>query len=377
VPDRVAPGRGLRLFMTADAVGGVWTYALDLARGLARHGVETTLAVLGPDPGVDQRAEADGVPGLRLLRTGLPLDWTAEEPRAVEEAGAAVAALAAEARADIVHLNSPALAAGAAFSAPVVAVCHSCVATWWRSVRSGPLPPSFAWRTDLVRNGYAVADALVAPTLAFAALIAKTYSLPRPPLAVPNGRRPMDAPRPVDGAAFAFTAGRLWDEGKNLAALDRAAARLSAPVLAAGPLHGPHGAGIRLEHVRALGRLSAAEIARHLAAAPVFVSMARYEPFGLAVLEAAQMGAPLVLSDIPTFRELWDGAAVFVPLDDDAALAATLQDLLDHPVARRRLGAAARERSGLYSVDAMVAGMLDLYHALRPPVAAHSQGAAA
>src|SRR5215213_5324757 len=228
--------------MTADAVGGVWTYTLDLARGLARHGVETTLAVLGPDPGVDQRAEADGVPGLRLLRTGLPLDWTAEEPCAVEEAGAAVAALAAEARADIVHLNSPALAAGAVFSTPIVAVCHSCVATWWRSVRSGPLPPSFAWRTDLVRKGYEAAHALVAPTAAFAALTARTYGLPRPPLVVHNGRRPLDAaPCPVDGATFVFTAGRLWDGGKNLAALDRAAARLAAPVLAAGPLHGPHG----------------------------------------------------------------------------------------------------------------------------------------
>ena len=39
-----------RLLMTADAVGGVWTYALDLAAGLAPFGVETTLAVLGPAP---------------------------------------------------------------------------------------------------------------------------------------------------------------------------------------------------------------------------------------------------------------------------------------------------------------------------------------
>jgi hypothetical protein len=35
------------------------------------------------------------------------------------------------------------------------------------------------------------------------------------------------------------------------------------------------------------------------------------EPFGLAVLEAAQAGCPLVLSDLPGFRELWDGAALF------------------------------------------------------------------
>ena len=49
-----------------------------------------------------------------------------------------------------------------------------------------------------------------------------------------------------------------------------------------------------------------------MARTAVFVSPALYEPFGLAVLEAAQAGCALVLSDIPTFRELWDGVALFV-----------------------------------------------------------------
>ena len=39
--------RPLRLVLTTDAVGGVWTYATDLARGLSARGVEVTLAVLG------------------------------------------------------------------------------------------------------------------------------------------------------------------------------------------------------------------------------------------------------------------------------------------------------------------------------------------
>ena len=34
------------------------------------------------------------------------------------------------------------------------------------------------------------------------------------------------------------------------------------------------------------------------------------------MLEAASAGCPLILGDIPTFRELWDGAAVFVAPDD-------------------------------------------------------------
>ncbi len=334
-----------RVLLTADAVGGVWTYALGLAGGLAAHGAGTTLAVLGPAPAADQAEAARAVPGLRLLPTGLPLDWLAETPEQVEAAGAALAATAAETGADVVHLHSPALAGGARFPAPVVASCHSCVGTWWEAVREGPPPPDFAWRTRLVARGCAAADALVAPTAAFAAATARFYGLAEPPAVVHNGRRP--SPVAAGGPApFAFTAGRLWDEGKNLRALDRAAARLagSVPVLAAGPTESPGGGGARiaLDHVQTLGRLGEGEVARRLAERPVFVSTALYEPFGLAVLEAAQAGCALVLSDIPTFRELWDGAAEFVPADDDRALAAAIGWAAGAPGHRARLGAAAR-----------------------------------
>ena len=66
-----------RILMTADAVGGVWTYAVGLAAGLAERGVETVLAVLGPQPGTEQRAAAASVPGLVLQSLPLPLDWLA------------------------------------------------------------------------------------------------------------------------------------------------------------------------------------------------------------------------------------------------------------------------------------------------------------
>ena len=106
---------------------------------------------------------------------------------------------------------------------------------------------------------------------------------------------------------FAFTAGRLWDEGKNIATLDRAAACLGIPFQAAGPLVGPNGQRVALAHLHPLGAIDERTLADYLSARPVFVSAARYEPFGLAVLEAALAGCPLVLADIPTFRELWDG----------------------------------------------------------------------
>jgi glycosyltransferase involved in cell wall biosynthesis len=362
----VTPGQKLQLFMTADAVGGVWQYALDLAHGLVDHGVETTLAVLGPSPDADQVAAAGAVPGLRLVATELPLDWTAATPDEVKSAGAALVALADESSPDIVHLNSAALAAGTRFRAPVVVGCHSCVATWWEAVRRGPVPDDFLWRARLVQQGYRAADALIAPTAAFAGVTQRTYGLRHAPHVVHNGRslvthRPN---RPALCASFAFTAGRLWDEGKNLTVLDRAAGRLSVPVVAAGPLAGPNGARIAFQHLKTVGRLGESEVAGWLKATPVFVSTALYEPFGLAVLEAAQAGCPLVLSDIPSFRELWDGAAVFVPPDDDRAVAAAVERIIRDANARTRLEDAACERARDYSVEAMAAGVFAIYRSL-------------
>ncbi|MBJ6123971.1 glycosyltransferase family 4 protein [Microvirga splendida] len=354
---------GLHILMTADAVGGGWQYALDLAGGLRPHGVKTTIAVLGPAPSADQQATAE-VAGAELIATGLPLDWTASHQGQVNEAGQAIASLAAQIRPGLVHLNSPALAAHARFSVPVIAACHSCVATWWQAVKGGPLPEDFKWRTDLVRRGYASADGLLAPTRAFAQATAEAYGLERAPLVVRNGRRAVQHPTHARSDLFAFTAGRLWDEGKNFSAIDRMAAHLSIPVLAAGPLQGPNGAQVEARFAKSLGRLSDKEIARHLGEQPIFVSAARYEPFGLAVLEAAQAACALVLSDIPTFRELWEGAALFVDPDDDRQIAEAIERLVRDADARDALGRAARKRADTYSVEAMSMGVLRTYESV-------------
>jgi glycosyltransferase involved in cell wall biosynthesis len=350
--------------MTADAVGGVWTYALDLAAGLARTGVETTLVVIGPSPSADQVAQAHAVPRLTLIDTCLPLDWMASEPAEILEVGAAVRGLARGRGVDLIHLNSPALASGGGFSAPVLGACHSCLATWWSSVKDGPMPPDFRWRTQSLWQGMLACDALVAPTAAFAQATALTYELPRP-FVVPNGRKAA-AVTAARRERMIFTSGRLWDEGKNIRTLDAAAARLEVPLHAAGPLQGPSGGPVVLRHAQALGRLAADDVAAWLARAPIYASAALYEPFGLGVLEAAQAGCALVLSDIPTFRELWDGAAVFADPDDPGAFAAIFDELLADPARTEQLAAQARARASRYSVAAMSAGVLRVYQHLRP-----------
>lgn len=354
--------------MTADAVGGVWTFALDLAAGLARHGVATSLVTLGPPPDAAQRAAAAMIPGLGLRCTGLPLDWTAADARQLAAVAPTLAALARSEGVELLHLHAPSLAADLRAPVPVIASCHSCVTTWWRAVHGAalPLPPYLAWRSALTRRGALEADLLVAPTEAFAAAFTRAYALPSSPRVVRNGRRDLGAPDRAED--IVLTAGRLWDAGKNVAALDRAAALLPVPVLAAGPARGPGNASFEPRSLRLLGSLPEAALRALMARGPVFVSPARYEPFGLAVLEAAQAGCALVLSDIPSFRELWDGAARFVPADDEGeTLAAEIRALLQDREQRAALRAAARERSRRYGVEAMAAGMLRLYAEVLAP----------
>lgn len=363
----------LKLLMTCDAVGGVWTYVLDLAAGLSALGIDCVLAVLGPEPRAEQCAAAEAVPGLVVERIDRPLDWTAADRSEVEAAQAAIEAAIRRHGPDVVQVNSAALAAGLEGLAPLVVACHSCVATWWEAVKGGPLPHDFQWRKAMAAEGLAAADAVVAPSAAFARMTASVYGLEDRPITVHNGRRTANPrkTRPRLAPGFVFTAGRLWDDGKDAATLDRAAALIEGPVVAAGALAGPNGTKVRFANLRCIGQVPDAMIAGWLSGAPVFVSMARYEPFGLVVLEAAQAGCPLILGDTPVFRELWDGAAAFVPCGDEHRLAGIVNAILRDPAGRARLGAAARMRASRYAADRMAREMASIYRTLasglRPP----------
>jgi Glycosyltransferase Family 4/Glycosyl transferases group 1 len=363
---REARDDGSNLILIAtEAAGGTFQYSLDLARGLARLGHDTLLALTGPAASSEQIKAATGVPRLRLVDTGMEIDWSEEE--SLVEAAQAIAALAAEAEADVVQLNMPVLAGLADFGRPVVAILHSCVATWWEAVQGTELPDDFASRTELVAQGLRAADIVVTPTAAFGDSVKRRYRLEDSPRTVHHGRSPLAVPSgaPHD---FIFTAGRLWDEGKNLGMLDAAAGRIGVPVRAAGPLAGPNGAPVMFDNIHCLGTLDDEELGRWLSARPVFVSAALYEPFGLAVLEAASAGCALVLADIPTFRELWDEVAIFVDPRDERGFARAIGDLVGDDFERAVLGRAAKERAARYTPDAMAAQMASLYRELLPAV---------
>lgn len=350
-----------RLLMTTDTVGGVWRYVVTLASALAHRSWEVRLAVMGPPPDERQREEAERLEGVSILAADLPLDWAGAGRSDMEAAGAALADIARRENCDVVHLNTPLLAAATRWSMPVIGVMHGCISTWWNKARAGELDSALAWHREMTLEGLAACDRLIAPSLAFADDLARTYGIDRPIEVVYNGSSLHLPSGSESDDPFVFTAGRLWDEVKNTPVLDAVAARLEVPFLAAGSNHGPQGQHEEAGHLRLLGHISEESIKAHLARRPVFVSAALFEPFGLAVLEAAQAGCPLVLSDIPTFRELWGGVATFVdPQDVDGFIEAT-EALLRDAELRQRLGSAARYRAMDYSLKAMTDAMIGHY----------------
>jgi glycosyltransferase involved in cell wall biosynthesis len=348
-----------RVLMTADAVGGVWQYALELGRGLREAGVEVVLAVMGPGPDQGQVSAAARA-GLELHAAPFRLEWMDDPWEEVAAAGHWLLDLERRRGCDLVHLNGYAHGA-LPFAGPRLVAGHSCVLSWWQAVRGAPAPASWERYRREVRAGLAGADQVIAPSRSMLAALREQYG-PLRGQVIYNGR-PAEVFLPRPKSSLVLSAGRLWDEGKNVRILARVAERLPWPVAIAGS----PGAGNEGGLATWLGPLPPERLARLMAEAAIYVSPARYEPFGLAVLEAALSGCALVLSDIPSLRELWRGAALFVPCDDEDALAAALLRLMSQPALREEWARRARRRALRYSARRMVKGHLAVYRALVQP----------
>jgi glycosyltransferase involved in cell wall biosynthesis len=348
--------------MTADTIGGVWTFALDLCQALGSGGTDVTLVTMGRLPDAEQRAEAARNRRLSLVCTDYRLEWMDDCARDVAASQEFVLRLAQALRPDLVHANTYCHAA-LPYGVPVLLTAHSCVSTWWRACKETPIPAAYRTYSSWVAEAVARADLLVAPTRAFLQAFQSIHGRAKAQRVIRNGRA-IAAGESVTKDGVVLAAGRLWDEAKNIDVLCRAARGSNLTIEIAGDSTSPDGRPARFEHVTLLGRLAPDALLQRMARARVFAAPARYEPFGLSILEAAVGGCALVLGDIPTLRELWDGAALFVPPDDATAWRHALSGLVADPARAAHAGMRARAHARHYSREAMAAGYLTAYAAL-------------
>jgi glycogen synthase len=356
--------------MTADAVGGVWQYAVDLSSALVSRGVDVTLAVMGPPPSTTQRDEAR-THGLSLTEGEYRLEWMEDPWQDVTRAGEWLIDLEDRIRPDVVHLNGYAHGALPWRAAPVV-VAHSCVRSWWRAVHGSDAPASWDRYSRAVADGLRAARLVVAPTQDMLNAIHDHYGPLGDSCVIPNGRAGVELapPDPESKSAIVFSAGRLWDPAKNVETLCAAAPHLSWPVYVAGeaaPAACATGGDSGGNCVHRLGRLTSREVREWCARASIYALPARYEPFGLSVLEAAACGCALVLGDIASLRENWSGAALFVRPDDSRALGDTIERLIADPAQRRSLGSMAVTRAREFTVERMTNAYLRAYERALTP----------
>jgi glycogen synthase len=353
----------MKVLMTADAVGGVWTYALELCNAVADHGVEFVLATMGPAPSAAQRERVSQLRNVRVEHAPLKLEWMEQPWADVEQAGRWLLDLAARENVDLVHLNGYAHAV-LPWRRPVLVVAHSCVCSWWEAVHGRAAPREWEVYRDVVDAGLHAAQLVIAPTAAFLATLESHYGALLRGSVIRNARTAPPAREGNKRMPIVMACGRVWDEAKNFQVLDAAARKLSWPVYVAGERTSPDGRACALSHLHCLGSLPAGEMATWLDRAEIFAHPARYEPFGLAVLEAAMHACALVLSDVPTLRELWDGAALFADPHDPIALRRQMQSLIDEPDQRAALACAALQRAQRYQPPTMGKAYLEAYRDL-------------
>jgi glycosyltransferase involved in cell wall biosynthesis len=349
--------------MTADPIGGVWTHALELIRQYDRLDIDVALATMGARLTPMQRQDLSGLARVALHESEYRLEWMDDPWEDVERAGEWLLSIAETFRPDVVHVNSY-VHGKLPFKAPKIVVAHSCRLSWWAAVRRTAPPIDIDEYRQPVQAGLAAADTVVSATAATLAALRQQYG-DLPHATVIGNARSAGEYAPANKWPVVLAAGRVWDEAKNILALDRVAPTLPWPVFVAGSTVGPDGHSALLRHATSLGLVPSSRLAQLMAHASIFALPARYEPFGLSILEAALSGCALVLGDIETLRELWDGVALFVDPDDDVGLGEALRWLADSPPAQAALGRRARARALGRAPEAMAAAYLNCYRSAR------------
>ena len=375
----------MRVLLTTDTVGGVWTYTRELTEGLLNFGHTVALVSFGRLPDLPQQhyvAHLARKFGHRFFyrASDMPLEWMPDNHLAYEQGAELLNRVAETFEPTILH-TSQFCFGRSTLSIPTVTVAHSDVLSWADSCTPAGLPRS-PWLTKyqhLVQQGLDASDAVVAPTFWMLNALARHFSLPAYRRVIANGRTLALPQPPPAREPQAVSAGRLWDPAKNIGLLQQIR---SCPVLLAG-------AGTSADASTAVddrsdansttkfvGNLPEPDLLYLFRCSRIYIAASLYEPFGLAPLEAALCGCVVVANDIPSLREVWGNAALYFATTADLEQHLTALTHKDHLFLTHQKLCSARAHT--LTAEAMTAHYLSLYSELcHPSEAANASGSAA
>lgn len=200
---------------------------------------------------------------------------------------------------------------------------------------------------------------------------------------MPHGSRfPLAEPSRRPPGLGAIPAGRFWlsvctlEPRKNLERVLRAYHALRQAASDPGPLVLAGGAGWLMEHLGEV--LDALDLRPHVVLTGyvddpalqwlyehcfAFVYPSLWEGFGLPVLEAMSLGAPVITSDVTSLPEVAGDACLLVDPLDENALTRTMERVLLEPGLRERLVEAGSARARLFSWERTARMVREAYHA--------------
>lgn len=335
--------------------GGLGRHVLALSRAQAAAGHDVTVVTQRPTGTFTVEDHA----GVRVVRTSAPtppvrrdlpglMTWTADLDR---QLAATLQRLESEPPPQVVHahdwvVEQAATKARQLWSAPLVTTVHATEAgrhSGWVSGEPSETIYASEWR--LAR----ISSTVITCSEAMNREVRALYHLSADRVVtIPNGidltewqSSPPDREQPVDEDPLIVFVGRLeWEKGIHVL-ID--AARLVGADRGAGFTIA--GTGTQAERLREraadnpaiefVGPVADAEVRGLYSRAAAVVVPSLYEPFGIVALEAAAVGAPLIVSDTGGLAEIVaDGrTGLVVPANDPRALAGAIDSVIADPSA--------------------------------------------
>lgn len=353
----------MRVLITTDVVGGVWQFTHELAAGLLGEGASVALVSFGGSASDDQRLQCENLCSLYgdafiYECSSTPLEWMQENESAYHDGAHLLTRIASEFGAEILHSNQFCFGALAA-DIPKVITAHSDVLSWAEACR-GRAPENSPWLRQycrLVADGLHDATAVTAPTRWMLNALGRNFSLRAHCDVIPNGRTLGEAagrPRHLR----AVTAGRLWDEAKDIRMLGDVSSPM--PLYAAGETqHGGARGPQFLKGATLLGSMRGEDLVDFFRESAIYICTSRYEPFGLAPLEAALCGCAVIARDIESLREVWQDSALY--FSDAQSLSARLGELAMTPESLKAAQDRSHVRAQWFTAERMVRSYQGLF----------------